>query len=426
MTEKNPAVPALTTALTGPLHELEKIFLNKQTEIEAWFRTQWQQTPAPVYGSVDLRNCGFKIAPVDMNLFPAGFNNLNQDFLPLGIHAAQATVEKKFPNCTKILLVPESHTRNLFYWENVLALQNILSSAGYEVVIGTLLAEELKLELPSGKKVNAKPLTRKANRVGVDDFDPCIVWLNNDLTEGVPEVLQGIEQAIAPPLELGWHQRLKSVHFNQYQLITEEFSKMLDIDPWLINPLFQYCGQVDFMERTGEECLAKNVEDLLKNIQKKYDQYNIEHDPFVVVKSDSGTYGMSVMVVKSAEQVLALNRKQRTKMAASKGSKTVQRVIMQEGVYSFETWGDDKSVAEPVVYMLGQYVIGGFYRVHKNKGSDESLNAPGMQFEPLQFQSSCSAPEKSADPDSCPNRFYAYGVVARLSMLAAAREREAY
>ena len=31
---------------------------------------------------------GFKLAPVDMNLFPAGFNNLNPAFLPLSVEAA--------------------------------------------------------------------------------------------------------------------------------------------------------------------------------------------------------------------------------------------------------------------------------------------------------------------------------------------------
>jgi len=74
------AVPNLTTALTGPLLELEAHLLNSQAQIETWFRSQWLKTPAPFYTSVDLRNAGFKLAPVDTNLFPAGFNNLNPVF----------------------------------------------------------------------------------------------------------------------------------------------------------------------------------------------------------------------------------------------------------------------------------------------------------------------------------------------------------
>ena len=85
-------VPHLTTALTGPLLHLEAHFLAEQTRIEAWFRQQWQLTPAPFYASVDLRNAGFKLAPVDTNLFPAGFNNLNPAFQPLSIHAVQSAL----------------------------------------------------------------------------------------------------------------------------------------------------------------------------------------------------------------------------------------------------------------------------------------------------------------------------------------------
>ena len=70
-------VPHLTTALTGPLLELERKFLDSRTAIEQWFRAQWLDHTPPFYSSVDLRNSGFKLAPVDTNLFPGGFNNLN-------------------------------------------------------------------------------------------------------------------------------------------------------------------------------------------------------------------------------------------------------------------------------------------------------------------------------------------------------------
>ena len=76
-------------------------------------------------------------------------------------------------------------------------------------------------------------------------------------------------------------------------------------------------------------------------------------------------------------------------------------------------------MAEPVVYMIGHYVVGGFYRVHKARAADENLNAPGMNFEPLAFVDNCNNPG-----DEEHNRFYAYGVIARLSMLAAAREKK--
>ena len=419
-------IPILATAQVGPLQQLEKTLLERQATIETWFRQQWLQTPPPVYGSVDLRNSGFKLAPVDMNLYPAGFNNLNPELLPLAIQSVQALISQRYPSCQAIVLVPENHSRNLFYWENVWTLHSILRNAGFSVRVGAdpdFFPEAHTIELSHGKSVVVEPLTRTGNRVVLPDFNPCIVWLNNDLSSGIPDYLQGIEQPVCPPMELGWHQRLKSVHFDHYQQVVADFSHIIDIDPWFLDPLFRHCDNVNFMEREGEECLAANVEKILIDIQKKYDQYGISHQPFVIVKADAGTYGMSVMTIKSADEIRHLNRKQRTSMAASKGSQAVHRVIIQEGVYSFETWGEENSVAEPVIYMMGPYVIGGFYRLHKNRSSSESLNAPGMHFEPLKFAKPCNSPDTSLAPDECPNRFYAYGVVARLSMLAAAREQ---
>jgi hypothetical protein len=146
----------------------------------------------------------------------------------------------------------------------------------------------------------------------------------------------------------------------------------------------------------------------------------------VVVKADAGTYGMGVMTVKDASQVTGLNRKQRNKMSVIKEGLAVSQVIIQEGVHSYERVGSgsDEGVAEPVVYMIDRFVVGGFYRVHSGRGKDENLNAPGMHFEPLAFETSCSLPDHCQNPDAAPNRFYAYGVVARLAQLAASLELE--
>ena len=107
-------------------------------------------------------------------------------------------------------------------------------------------------------------------------------------------------------------------------------------------------------------------------------------------------------------------------MAVVKEGLQVSEVIIQEGVYTFENIND--AVAEPVVYMIDRYVVGGFYRVHTGRDVDENLNAPGMQFVPLAFDAPCSLPDCAGAPDAAPNRFYAYGVVARLALLAAAIE----
>jgi glutamate--cysteine ligase len=414
--------PHLTTASTAPLHLLEKQLLAQQANIESWFAAQWKLTPAPVYGSVDLRNAGFKLAPVDMNLFPAGFNNLNLEFLPLAIEAAQLAISQVMPNAKRILLIPENHTRNLFYWENIKILLQVLTQAGFEVRVGTLLPEVPEIILTNGEQIPLAAIVRTGNMIGLKDFNPDLVLLNNDLSDGIPEILQQLDQPVIPPAELGWSQRLKSGHFQYYADVSDEFAKLIDIDPWFIAPLFRYCGEIDFMERDGTSCLVSNTEQLLTAIQKKYDAYDIKCKPFVIVKADAGTYGMAVMTIRDVSELQNLNRKQRTSMAKTKSGQPVDRVIVQEGVYTFETWGTDNAVAEPVVYLLGQRVVGGFYRVHQSRGIDENLNAPGMHFEPLAFVKPCHKPAENAPPGECQNRFYAYGVIARLSMLAAARE----
>ena len=421
------AVPHLTTALTGPLLQLESHFLDKQATIERWFRDQWRVTPAPFYCSVDLRNAGFKLAPVDTNLFPAGFNNLNPAFLTLCIQAVQTAIERVCPTAGKVLIVPESHTRNLHYLDNLATFVDIVAKAGYEIRVGSLLPDlnaPLKVDLPSGRHIVLEPIVRAGRLVSVGDYEPCVVLLNNDLSTGRPPILENIEQPIVPPMELGWWRRLKSVHFNCYRDVAAEFATLVDIDPWLVDPLFRNCGEIDFMKREGEDCMARNTDTLLKAIQLKYDEYQLDRKPFVVVKADAGTYGMSVMMVHSPDEIFELNRKQRTRMAASKGGQAVSKVIVQEGVYTFETW--DGAVTEPVVYMIDHFVVGGFYRVHKERGVTENLNSPGMHFEPLAFAEPCNAPDSSQAPDARINRFYAYGVVARLALVAAAREIAVY
>ena len=418
-------VPHLTTALTGPLLSLEKRILDAMPSIEHWFRSQWQEHTVPFYASVDLRNSGFKLAPVDTNLFPGGFNNLNRDFMPLCVHAAMSAVEKICPDARRFVVIPESHTRNMYYLANVASLAFILRHAGLHVRIGSLLPEitaPTPIDLPTGEQIVLEPMRRMGDRLVLDGFDPCAILLNNDLSGGIPDILKGVKQPIIPPLHAGWHTRRKSTHFAAYSQVAQQFSELIGIDPWLIDPYFETCGRINFQERQGEDCLATKVGELLEKIRARYRENDIKDDPFVIVKADAGTYGMGIMTAKSADDVRELNRKQRNKMAVIKEGQEVSEVIIQEGVYTFESINE--AVAEPVVYMVDHYVVGGFYRVHTGRGKDENLNSPGMHFVPLSFETGCSLPEYSARPDAPPNRFYTYGVIARLALLAASLELE--
>jgi len=424
MADPSFTVPHLETSLRGPLLYLEQQFLSHQQQIETWLNEQWTITRAPLYGSVDCRNAGFKIAPIDTNIFPAGWNNLDTATLPQCAAAAKTVLSRLCPDATRLLIVPESHSRNLAYFENINTLKHILTLAGYEVCIGTTdphIQQSQEITLPSGESLTLHPLKRTKDTVYIDSLKPSAIILNNDLSNGIPETLKNITQPILPAMQFGWTKRLKSEHFGFYQQVAEEFASQIEIDPWLINPLFDQCPEVDFMQRAGQECIQTRATALFHRIQQKYDEYNITHPPFLVIKADQGTYGMAVMVVRSAKELESLNRKQRTRMSSSKGGRKVTRAIIQEGVYSFETMNNN-AVAEPVVYLFGHHVVGGFYRVHKNKGSDENLNAPGMNFTPLAFANSG---DPSGETESI-NRFYTYGVISQLAMLAAARELHAF
>ena len=425
-------VPHLSTALNGPINELEQRIIDSMPATERWFRLEWMEHTPPFYSSVDIRNAGFKLSPVDTNLYPGGWNNLSAPMLPLVVQATQAAIEKICPEARNLLLIPENHTRNTFYLSNIAQLVRIFRMAGLNVRVGSInpeIKEPTEIQLPDygmgGGSVLLEPVVRSERRIGLKDFDPCTVLLNNDLSAGVPGILEDLhEQHLLPPLHAGWHVRSKSTHFACYEEVSKRFGKMLGIDPWLINPMFSQCGEVNFADGAGIECLRSNADALLGKIRRKYKEYGIQEKPFVIIKADNGTYGMGIMTVRDVADLDVLIRKTRNKMSVIKDGQSVSNVIIQEGVLTNERINE--AVAEPVVYMMDRYVVGGFYRVHAERGVDENLNAPGAQFVPLAFDESTRLTEPGVKAGaSAPNRFYMYGVIARLAMLAASYELEA-
>ena len=422
-------VPHLITALTGPINELEQRVLDSMPAIERWFRLEWMEHTPPFYSSVDIRNAGFKLAPVDTNLYPGGWAHLTPEMLPLAVQSAMAAIEKICPEAKNLLVIPENNTADPYYLANLAQLKRIFHMAGLNVRLGSIdpdLKEPRSVALPDGQSVLIEPIVRTRRRLGLKNFDPCTILLNNDLSSGVPGILEDIhEQYLLPPLHAGWSTRRKSNHFHSYEEISKRFGKLLGIDPWLITPLFNKCGAVNFAEGTGMDCLSTNVETLLGKIRKKYKEYGIGEKPFVVVKADNGTSGLAITTVRDTKELEELTGKGNLQMSAVKGGSTpVRDVIIQEGVLTNERI--EAAVAEPVVYMMDRYVVGGFYRVHAQRRTDENLNAPGAGYVPLAFAESTRLPQPGAKPGaSAPNRFYMYGVIGRLAMLAASYELEA-
>src|SRR5580704_3327053 len=320
-------VPHLVTALNGPLLDLERKILDATPAIERWFRLEWQEHTPPFYCSVDLRNAGFKLAPVDTNLFPGAFNNLPQEVLPLAVQAAMASIEKICPDAKNLLVIPERHTRNAFYLENVARLAAIMRQAGLNVRFGTLdesIVGPVTIALSDGQKLVLEPLERSQRRLGLKNFDPCSILLNNDLSGGIPPILENLhEQYLLPPLHAGWAVRRKTNHFHSYEEVAKKFAKLLGMDPWLINPMYSHCGQVNWAEGAGLDCVQTNVDALLTKIRRKHKEYGINEKPFVVVKADNGTYGMGVMTVRDAKELDEVNRRTRNKMDVVKDGQHV-------------------------------------------------------------------------------------------------------
>ena len=416
-------VPHLVTALTGPINELEQRVLDSTPAIERWFRLEWMEHTPPFYCSVDIRNAGFKLAPVDTNLYPGGWHNLTPPMLPLAVQAAMAAIEKICPEARNLLIIPENQKRDSFYLSNVAQLRRIFHMAGLNVRVGSIDPDVKKIttiDLPNGESVKLEPVIRGKRRLGVKDFDPCAILLNNDLSAGVPGILEDLhEQYLLPPLHAGWFTRRKSRHFQSYEEVAKRFGKLIGVDPWLINPMFNKCGAADLSQPSGMECVTTNVDALLTKIRRKYKEYGINEKPFVVVKADNSSSGMGFMTVRDVKDLESLPLQGNTS-----APEALAEIIVQEGVLTNERIND--AVAEPVVYMMDRYVVGGFYRVHAGRGIDENLNAPGARFIPLAFAESTHLPQPGMRPGaSAPNRFYMYGVIGRLAMLASSYELEA-
>jgi glutamate--cysteine ligase len=338
-----------------------------------------------------------------------------------------AAIEKICPEAKNLLLIPESHVSNTFYLQSLQRLVQVFTQAGLNVRLGSLdpaIAAPTTLPLPDGSELVVEPLVRNRGRLGLKDFDPCTILLNNDLSAGVPRSLQYLhEQYLLPPLHAGWSVRRKSRHFQSYEEVAKKFAKLLGMDPWLITPLYARCGKVDFNDAASLDALRGQVEVMLGKVRRKYKEYGINEKPFVVIKADNAT-GIGILAVRDVKELDDPERLLRARSGLVREGQELDEVIVQEGVPSCERIND--AVAEPVVVMIDRYVVGGFYRVHADRGVDENLSAPGSRYLPLAFAGSSQLPKPGAKPGaSAPNRFYMYGVIGRLAMLAAAYELEA-
>lgn len=406
---------AIKTLLSSRLHDRKK-------QVCDWVTAELKQAPPPFYCSIDLRDAGFKIVPVDCNLYPAGFNNI----CPEDLRTSPQILKKQLAHYSakKVLLIPESHTTNKYYIENLYYLSQILVQCGFEISLGWLSHQE---EAPlliseSGKELKTAHIIREGNRLKTQSdgkfFDPDLILLNNDFSSGYPSLLDGLEQPILPSHKLGWHTRTKNTHFDHYNRLAATFANLIDVDPWLLQVDTELVRNVDFNEGIGIEETANVVARILERTQKAYDSHHISRKPFAFIKNNMGTYGMGITVVHSPEEVLAMNRRTKNKMSVGKNKLKISSIIVQEGVPTATLV--DRLASEPVIYLFSHELIGGFLRTNTERSDEDNLNSQGMVFRKL-----CMSDLRDLDEDELgqqPVLELVYGTIARLSALAAGRE----
>ena len=365
------------------IRDLNRSIADNKESLDSWIKSQIDRAFIPLYTSVDLRISDYKLAPVDTNIFPAGFNNLSDIFRGRASNLFKNYFQREYPSTQNILIIPELHTRNSFYWENISTLKTILENVGYEVNVGIIseddLPQEMEFEAASGNKVKAFRALKKDNRVTIPNCDPDLLLINNDFSERCPKTLRDITQPVEPPVEIGWHTRKKSIHFEFYNHLAQEVAEILGIDPWVISIDTIDDDGVNFDNKDDREKVAQSVDSMISRLKGEYVARGVNEDPYLFIKSNSGTYGMAVVNVSSGDDVRALNSDKRKRMRVSKGGNPVRDVVIQEGIPTSFKYEDNIS-AEPVFYLVDTQVAGGFLRLNKSRNDMENLNSRGMEF----------------------------------------------
>lgn len=390
--------------------EIHNAICNNFSSIQEWFVERSKKAPCPIYSSYDIRDGNYKIANVDANIYPAGFNNICPTDKESAPDLFKDYIELHYgKNIKRILLITEEHTQNPFYLENIWTIQNLLQTVGYDVKFAfpQNLAESLVLTSATGKKILINSGYESSDFF--KNFKPDLIISNNDFSLELSEWAAQLTTPLNPPRELGWYQRKKSRYFENYNLLVEEFSKVAHIDPFLFNIKTEEFSHFDINNEDSRKELSEKVKIFLSQLKSNYTHHNIPMDPFCFVKNNAGTYGLAVVRVNSPEEILDWSYKSRKKMKAAKGGRDVESVIIQEGIPSIVT--ADTFSAEPVIYMVGPQLAGGFLRSHPEKSSTESLNSPGAVYKKL-----CVS-DLLENHSACPHE-NVYGWSAKLGVLA--------
>lgn len=408
------------------LEKVGKKIIQYKDRLDEFFDKESQGLIPPFYLSCDIRHSGKKIAVIDSNLFPAGFNNLCNSYSRQAVRSIRNYFNKYYPTVQNIILLSEEHTRNRFYLENIDRLQSLLTSADLQVRVAyvglEIISPRLEVPLNGDRVLKMERLEIRDGQAAAGDFVAQLVVSNNDFSQGIPPALAPLAEQIIPSPQLGWHRRRKSTHFAILQELLTKMAGVLEMDPWLLMALFRSAAVKDLSSPQELKILADQVTGLLGEIQNKYREYDINDPLYAFIKNEAGTYGMGLWDVSDGEEVLRMNRRTRNKLQSAKGGVLPEAFLIQEGIPTADFYSN--LPIEPVIYMIGFEPIGGFFRMNTQRDALSSLNTPGMIF-------SCLCLHKLDEPHevnflNCAekeNLVQMSMVMAKAATLAAAKEQ---
>lgn len=390
--------------------ELESFIPKAWKEINHFIDSMVKDLPVPLYSSVDIRESATKFAPVDNNIYPAGFNNVCMLDLLVCAEKFKKEIKKIDPEIKNIGIIPESHTKNLYYLDHLYTLKNTLEKAGYNVTIFTVdeavFQESNKVDLKSqsGWDLTIHKAVVKDGCFIANNQSMCFVILNHDQSSPLNIDWETIKAPVIPTPKIGWFQRQKISHFTYYSKVANEFCEKFSINPDLLQAKFKMVDNVDFASKDGLTELAAQIDSLITELPK---------ESSVFVKASQGTYGMGISVVKSGEEIINMNRKNRNKMDIGKNKIKFTKVLVQEGVETVIKY--DNHPAEVTIYLINAESVGGFMRANPLRSTQSNLNAKGMVYQKYcisEIRENCDHKAKEA----------IYSIIGRLSTIAAGYE----
>lgn len=397
--------------MEGVATEIDQVIEAHRDELRVWFRSERAKQRMPIYGSVDVRDAGWKVASVDANHFPAGFNNIPSSDHPQLTDLLRDHILRNHGDIGHIHLYPEANTRNAGYVDNIATLRTLLLGAGYVVTVGSEALHEVEDLHGFERSLHLdRVIDTEEGLQLIDGRVPDLVLLNNDLTGGLQSVFSGVE--ITPPLDMGWDVRRKSDHFREYDQVVDEVCDLLDLDPWVLRTEWFVSEDKCIEEEACIEALAKDIDDLLASIQSRYRAYGIDREPRVFIKNDRGTYGLGILTLSSGSEFRSLSNRRRNRLMHTRAGGSFENFLIQEAVPTRLV--SEGRTLEPVVYLVDGEAASWFYRANSKKGDVDNLNSPSSRF--------LSKEELGEDFELPVLARGRHALVSELAMLAMARE----